>query len=161
MNEKNIWETYTSQRGAEAAPCPDPLELAAYIDGHLDPEERDAIEAHLSRCDLCLESVLDLQAYPPGETADPIPMEAIAAAQDLVTASPQPVNRPWHGMQGVAAALLFVAVSLTAYQTGKSTYKSSDAALIALLDEEIAPFSDALSNDEPLPIFDRHQGGAL
>jgi hypothetical protein len=63
-------------------------------------------------------------------------------------------------MQGVAAVLLFVAVSLTAYQTGKSTYESSDAVLLALLDEEIAPFSDALNN-EPLLIFDKHQGGAL
>lgn len=45
---------------AEAAPCPDELQLAGYAEERLLPGERDALETHLASCSRCRESVAAL-----------------------------------------------------------------------------------------------------
>lgn len=63
-------------------PCPDALELAAFLDDRLSDEARGALEAHLAECPACREAVSDVRAFP----ADPddAPPEVVRAARALV-----------------------------------------------------------------------------
>ncbi len=38
--------------------CPDEETIADYMEGHLSPEDRDTVEAHLSDCEVCLEILM-------------------------------------------------------------------------------------------------------
>lgn len=61
--------------------------LAAYVDGRLDPEEREVVESHVARCDRCLEEVALLMRVV-GEEArladTPVPERVVARAEALI-----------------------------------------------------------------------------
>lgn len=47
----------TAPRDTDAAPCPDPGMLAAFMDGALDEADRSRVESHLAACPPCLETI--------------------------------------------------------------------------------------------------------
>jgi hypothetical protein len=53
-----------------ASPCPDPEDLAAYVDRHLAPAARSRVETHLASCPTCqAELALIVRSAPPGPAA--------------------------------------------------------------------------------------------
>ncbi len=76
-----------------AAPCPDPNDLAGFVEGRLDEAAEDAVLTHLAACALCREVI-----------------DAVGAA-DTPVASPGAPSRPsWFRWTAAAAALLLAAV---------------------------------------------------
>src|SRR5262245_17961319 len=49
--------TTEAPRALTADACPDPEQLAAYVDGGLPPDERTVVESHLSECADCRDIV--------------------------------------------------------------------------------------------------------
>ena len=61
--DKYRWAAYRkSFRNKVPDGCPDPNDLAAYIDGRAPAGKIPEIEAHLARCETCLETVLETRA---------------------------------------------------------------------------------------------------
>ncbi|HLQ37500.1 MAG TPA: zf-HC2 domain-containing protein [Planctomycetota bacterium] len=81
-------------RGNYSAACPDPNQLAGFVEGRLSAQERSTVEAHLGTCDRCAEVVAALA----GEDAD---------ARPVVCSS-----RKWQFLGVVAAAALIAALGL-------------------------------------------------
>jgi hypothetical protein len=86
--------------------------IAGYVDGSLRPEERRAVEAHLSSCDDCLELVLEVTRGE--EEAEAEPLETVAA--------PGRPRAKWTGMIFPLAASLILAVgSVLVYLNSRPT----------------------------------------
>lgn len=106
--------------GPAAEPCPEPGSLAALVDGQVAEAERPALEAHLSRCEPCLDTLLAINAErPEARLASPAPpaLERVAAPARphrawLHRARPRPA---W-----AAAALVILAVGLYALLAQRS-----------------------------------------
>lgn len=62
-------------------------EITAYVDGVIDPDLRQRIETHLSRCPVCLHSVAELRELINPETATrtPAPESALSKAEHIIT----------------------------------------------------------------------------
>ena len=161
MNEQQLWETFQKATRDPAEACPDFLTLASYIDGRLDARECDRIELHLSRCDICLESVAALRT-PPAERSEPsqgAPLDLIGMQRDVRTRL-QPVNMPgWRPWQRMAASLLLAAVMGAGYRAGEEAYAREEQAMETLLGAElddVAVAWDAM----PIPVRPEQHGGA-
>lgn len=67
--------------------CPDEERLADYMEGHLSPEDRDKVEAHLSDCDDCLEMLMLTKQLDPDKARfnlEPAPNRITRSAVQLV-----------------------------------------------------------------------------
>lgn len=78
-------------RGVAEDPCPEPGEWAVFVEGELPTARRPDLEAHLTRCGPCLETVLALEAE-------------LAAASRVAPAAPRG-RHSWH-VRLLAAALV-------------------------------------------------------
>ena len=56
MNDKEFWQHFRSPRPKKN--CPDPEDLTALLDGRLNDDEKEQIEAHLADCPACLEKYI-------------------------------------------------------------------------------------------------------
>ena len=82
---------------AGGSECPDAEALTAYLDGTLDPAEREAVETHLADCASCRESLADTitfleeeearAAVEPAPSADVVPFPS----RDTRDTPPSPV----------------------------------------------------------------------
>jgi predicted anti-sigma-YlaC factor YlaD len=55
--ERRLWERTRRPRPAKSGPCPDPLLLAAYLDGTAAEAEVRQVEEHMASCPACLAAV--------------------------------------------------------------------------------------------------------
>src|SRR3954465_11572259 len=92
--------TTEAPQALRADACPEPEQLAAYIDGTLTPDERTQMERHLAECPECRDVVA----------------ESVAALDELggLPARKRPSMRAWAGVGVVlaAAAAIVIAVRL-------------------------------------------------
>src|SRR6266550_2121313 len=90
--------------------CFDDLQLAAYVDGTLDANARQSLEAHLTDCKTCLGQVSFLMQSSEWPEPVDVPVWLVTKAQKLVSEQPKPANvfgRRW------ATATLAVGLLLT------------------------------------------------
>jgi len=110
------------------AACPDPLVLAGWIDGRLDPEDAGGVDRHLARCAACTDAVtntrltLDEIAQHPVTPPTPLEIERVVAAIDPMRTrlrhAPVVDIIRW---RRIAAAAIVALVCLSGYQLGRST----------------------------------------
>ena len=92
--------------------CPDEQRIAAYVDGTLEPGEREPLELHLADCDACVALVGLLSRQRDTVDFDAVPELAIARARKLVNPGAgdgQP--RRWHRYAPHWAAAAIVIIS--------------------------------------------------
>jgi len=76
-----LWARYRAFETPGGA-CPDPVELASWLDGEAEREAAERIEEHLSRCPDCLATLVD-HRRPSRGAVEPIAMAAVARARRL------------------------------------------------------------------------------
>ena len=110
-----IWASF---RRAPRAGCPDDLALAAYADRRADTATVETVEAHLASCReascLCLAAVAAARL----PAIEPVPLAAVAAAQELVRE--RPLRRVWRVSQWAAAAAAVVFAAQLGFNLGVS-----------------------------------------
>lgn len=130
-------------------PCPDLTEMAAFLDGRLEGEDRDRMVRHLNRCPECLELYTDTagllddleEAEPTGTT--PLPPPIAEKTPPSVRVIPR--RRPWRSPWSYAAAAVILCVvgagiwnHLLSFPSPASlTYKSLTANQLGELDEVV------------------------
>lgn len=98
--ERELWRRFVGGARLAAGACPSELELAAYADGLGSEAERTGLEAHLARCPLCQEAIVETRRTA-GEAVREVPPLVVARAQALV---PARERRTWRLAAGWAAA---------------------------------------------------------
>jgi len=99
--------------------CPTLADLAAYVDGTMDAEEAERIEAHLADCPTCLDTVLDAR-----ERVDAPPMVAPKAVLDRAKAV-VPVRSAWQPVVRWAAAVAAsIAIGFAGLAAGSSVHRA-------------------------------------
>ena len=103
----------TGHRDRTAA-CPDEQQIAAYVDGTLEPGEREPLELHLADCNACVALVGLLSRQRDTVAFEPAPELAVARARALLKADPNRGHpRRWqrYAPRWAAAAMVIVSVS--------------------------------------------------
>ncbi len=57
--DERLWARVRPEPQGRGRCCPDALELAGYVDGRLEEDARETVEAHLAECEQCLQAVAD------------------------------------------------------------------------------------------------------
>ena len=134
------WSDSENAEERDAPSPPDPMTLAAYLDGRLEGSEREALEARLAADEGLLDELLALRDLEP---SDP-PTNLILRAQGLVREAPRPAaaapRRAWFagllqplGWAGTAAALALVcALSFELGREGWSAASNLEALTAAV-----------------------------
>ena len=107
---------------APAAPCPDEVRIAGYVDGALNAAARERVELHLADCTRCLELVGLLCRLRHSDAIEPVPLEVVAQARAVATEQPRHRWRP--APQWAAAAALVLAVPLLLQLGGNPDHAS-------------------------------------
>ena len=157
--ERRLW---SHVKRTAADPCPDPLLLAAYVDGLASEAETKEAEAHLAACPRCLETIAETQRL---TAAPPViaPAGVAARAKALVPPAAQARSVRWfrYGRWAAAAAAVaavaylgFVSgdaagrrgIDLTEVLVQEATFGLADPWGEAEMGDELA---QALSEDRP------------
>jgi len=138
-DDRDLWRAY--RRAAEADPAaaePDATTIAAWLEGTLSDEERDAVEAFFAADAEALEAMLAVAAARE-EAHLAAPAAAVHKAKTLVAAAP--ARRPWSRrfawvfaplpVRGMAAASVVVA-AFAGFQLGHVTYEKALFAEVAV-----------------------------
>ena len=154
MNDKELWEEYRKGRKQSEHSCPSSDELAAYIDGRVEGEKRDAIESHLSRCDSCLDTVLILKRM---ERERGAPLHSGSEKKAPI----RPANRPQAAfirsyLPKIAASFLVIVSSYLGMHAGMRTFESTDASMELFVEEDLQPI---VSDLDPFDLFESDSGG--
>ncbi len=154
MNEKELWERFKSEsKPTNLSKCPDINDLAAYADGRLDSDERKKMEAHLSRCDPCLDMLLALKAM--RESGTETRLQDVTRAMEMWDKAYGVRKKTDHpALIGIAASLLFLLVSFGGFKAGTQWVVSSESTLQSFLDEDLAPLSELLGDSPPLDFIE-------
>ena len=101
--------------------CPDEMELAGYVSGPGDSQNKKSIETHLADCDFCISQVAFLTRSAEWNDAVDVPASMLSRARNLVVGKPNRLNRwnwqsNWRWTATAAAlaslALLVVVIAL-------------------------------------------------
>ena len=58
-SDEQIYCSYLKQETAERGDCPEPADLAAYLDDQCSSEQQQSIESHLANCAVCLIAIAE------------------------------------------------------------------------------------------------------
>ena len=114
--------------GAHSEACPPLLELASYLDGRLAADARMRVEAHLARCDDCLEAICETRTLMSVPGTPDVRALIVERARSLRSGDPPVIETtPWRigpwlavGQWGVAAAAA-IALCLFSYRAGTAS----------------------------------------
>ncbi len=139
--DRELWRRASAQPphpSAPVEPCLDPLDLAAYVDARADQATRDRVEAHLARCQACLEALTDVRNLldAPAMLAPRRVVEqakALVAPGRLSVSARRRAGGIWRVAQWAAAAVAAIVVSYAGFQAGQATWREQEAstALVA------------------------------
>ena len=150
MNEKDLWNRYKNSLSGDVSQCPDTNDLAAYIDGGLDPESRESIEAHLNRCPECLDAILEIGSLKqefglPASTDFPDDRRKIPIANNI----PEKFT-----LLRFAASVVFLLLSVGGYVAGESVCETSEKTAVKFLENDLQPLAEIMDRSEKLFYFD-------
>jgi anti-sigma factor RsiW len=121
--DQRLWRQYADGAAAAQGACPDPDDLAAWLDGRLDDTE--PIETHLADCVACREAVAELREWGTDGKLPMAPPHVLAAARGLVRGPV--VEGRWNFQTHLArvagwslAAAASIAVCVAGYRVGWS-----------------------------------------
>ena len=129
MNDKELWQHFRSPR-PKMQSCPDPVDLAALLDGRLNGDEKEQIEAHLADCPACLENYIAAQptedeALLTLPTVDWHNLAAGVSETAATTKTGKTAGRSyanwWKGFELLAASVIFIIISAAGYKAGYGT----------------------------------------
>jgi len=153
MTEKELWEQYDTERDPESgSACPDFNDLGAYIEGNLDDEEREKIEAHLNRCPECLDLVLALREDIVAEN-EPLLRDLTLAENAWQEKKTRHKRSLAHSAWRIAAGIVFLLIARGGFETGMQTRVSADTASGFALEEDLDAIATVL-NDKTWNIFE-------
>ena len=128
-DEMDLWRSFQTV-GRPHERCPDPLELASYVDGRLTGSARERLEAHLALCPACRQAVAETRDVLAGPAVLP-PARWVQRAKSL---APQTRPATWPRLvRWAASAAAVVAVSLAGFAGGAATYRNRQVAEANLL----------------------------
>ena len=154
MNEKELWERFKEESvPSEISECPDINDLAAYAEGRLEEREKEKMEAHLSRCEPCLDTLLALKALDKSEKHTHL-QDVTHAIEIWDREYGIRKERGRTALFAIAASILFLIVSLGGFKAGTLRGVSSESGLQNFLDEDLAPISELLGDSQPLDFMD-------
>ena len=143
--ERRLWKRYSASHRPRPGPCPDAVELAAYIDGRASPRQVEHIEEHLLACPDCLQAVREARELTSAEVTTFVPPEVIAAAKAaLASPAERAGQRPgkylraalvWRIGRWAAAAAAALIISYGGFRIGQGTYRQHAAVEAALVAE--------------------------
>ncbi len=117
MKPRDIKALLTTDEGGEIRRgwrCPDENDLAAYVTGQLPPGKRKKIEAHVSDCKACIQSMALLART---FEDDQVPSQLIFRARALASKTQSSWWR-WEWALAAATACFLVTVSVVVWQVG-------------------------------------------
>lgn len=82
-NDEQIYYSYLKRETVDRGDCPEPADLAAYIDNRCTAQEKQAIEEHLVDCALCLIAISETRLLV-GSVFEAAPEQVIESAKSLV-----------------------------------------------------------------------------
>jgi anti-sigma factor RsiW len=125
-----LWSSYAAGID-EPGSCPDPIELAAYLDGRCDERQLVTVETHLAACGTCLAAVRDARELALSADRPDVPASVLDAARELVQPAPRPHRESavvlpslWPLARWGLAAAASIAVCVAGYLIGTGTSRA-------------------------------------
>ena len=155
MDEEDLKQLFkdgisgTSRRGWR---CPDDTLLTAYVDGRVDPNARESLEAHLADCDACLGQVSFLTHSATLANAEQVPPQLLVRARDLVSErrrKPARLAWRWAAIAAAAACVLITFAIVLTLRLYRSEPQSSDGRLAAQQEPTQTPAVPSLATPPP------------
>ena len=128
-DEMDLWRSFQAA-GRPHERCPDPLELASYVDGRLTGAPRERLAAHLALCPACRQAVAETREILAGPAV--LPPEGWVRRAKSLAQPRQPAAWPAL-VRWAASAAAVVAVSLAGFAGGSATYRNRQTAEANLL----------------------------
>lgn len=120
-DDRSLWKSLRGRRASPPA-CPDANALAAFLDGRLPGQEREALEAHLADCEACLEACLEVRGLAT-DAVEPVSEPLLRRIRDLVADAKAPKTGPavrWRLLapETLAAAAALVVACILGFAAG-------------------------------------------
>jgi len=148
--EQRLWERMSPATPAQAGPCPDPLLLAAYVDGTATDAEVQRIDAHLAACPACMAAIGEIRSL---LAASPMlaPKPVLEQAKALVPAATVTATHTrWSAIgRWAAAAAAAVIVGYLGFVAGHATWLSREALADTLVCETSFGLADECRQEPP------------
>jgi Putative zinc-finger len=148
---KQLFRDRKTRRSRRGWRCPDDWLLTAYVDGRVDSNARESLEAHLADCDDCLGQVSFLMHSAAVANAEQVPSQLLARAKDLVSEKRRQSTLPgWRWTLAAAAACVLItfAIVLT-LRLNRSESPSTEGRLAAQQEPTQTPSAPSLATPPP------------
>lgn len=149
---KFLWGLFKTVTTKKPDECPDDIELAAFIEGTLSTAQKESIEAHLSVCEDCLDTIIEVRMQEAEEK----------------TVAHEKTKTSWTGWKHLIFDLSFrwltpavatVLVIIFAVQFGSLTFKNQNRIHVAVLSS--ISFGLNFSDEERNGFFSEDDAGGL
>ncbi len=152
-----VWRRFRAEAGPSAAPAtPDPLTVAAYVDGSLEAPARDRVEAWMAAIPEAVELIAAARSLP-GSPLLAAPAPLLARARGLVRDRAAPAEPAGGGMRAwfsglvrpsawAAAAAAMLLAAVIGFEAGREATASLNASLTVAADDgaDFGPTTDDL-----------------
>ncbi len=127
-DDRQLWSRFDGARPPVRSVCPSPIELAAFAEGRLDDDARQAAESHRADCAVCRDALRDVATVGVEQEALPfVRLPVIDAAKALVGRSRDRAGRRTLGAIGaVGAAAASIVICFVGYRVGSAWYDPAE-----------------------------------
>jgi hypothetical protein len=153
MNEREIEELLKAQGPSDKRRgwrCPDENKLAAYVNGQLQPEKRNGLEAHIADCKSCLQTLTFLTRTLDTPESSFVPAHLLVRARGLV--DEQRVRGwQWQWTMATATACILIVVGVVVWRTRSQLSPTPPSDLVAQQQPSPEVRPPAVNASTPLP----------
>ena len=139
------WTRYARAVAGPPGACPDPLDLAAWLDGRLPDDRRDAVDEHLVACPACLDAIRAGRAALDDDTLGFVSPRVLEGARALVSGRRRSDHAWWAAARRVGAVAAMLAVSVLGYMVGPRSVRPappSEERLLASMSFDVFASAD-------------------
>lgn len=119
QSDEQIYSSYLARKAVVTSECPNPADLAAYIENRCTPSEQESIDSHLAECSDCLIAISQTRLLLDSDI-EAAPQRVIDSAKSLV--EPQSLETGnWSRMRIALrplAAAAAIGICVLGYQAG-------------------------------------------